>query len=142
METTATKIEVAPMAPGAVRRQVSPITLLEKDFERLYTTVYRYLVHRLFDRELAEELAAETFYKAVGAVGRLGADERQVQMWLLRIATNLANQHYRRARLRRLLLGRFATAPRKPGAVDPASDGDDPRRDKARAVLQELPSKY
>jgi RNA polymerase sigma-70 factor, ECF subfamily len=142
METTAARIEMAEAAPQAAERSASPSGVLSARFEQLYAVVYRYLVHRLFDRELAEELTAETFYRAVGSVGRLRADERHIQMWLLRIATNLANQHYRRVRLRRILLGRFASARGETGGGDPAPDADDHRASRVRAVLRALPSKY
>ena len=120
-----------------------PLGLLTAEFENCYAVVYRYLLHRLFDAELAEELSAQTFYKAASAVHRLPDDVRGIQMWLLRTATNLANSHHRRTRLRRLLLGRFgATRPTttQPESVSKSVDGDRPAR--VRAAVQALRPKY
>ena len=64
--------------------------LLAKEFETLYACVHRYLLHRFFDRELAEELTARTFYKAAAHVSGPWGEIRDVRVWLLRVATNLA----------------------------------------------------
>lgn len=142
MDETAAKIDASQLTEaGESRRAASPLQLLATSFEPFYATVLRYLLHRVFQRELAEELTAETFYKAVGSVGRLQADEREVQMWLLRIATNLANSHYRREKMRRLLFGRFAAARADAAVGHDAGDGD-LRAAKVRAALIALPAKY
>jgi RNA polymerase sigma-70 factor (ECF subfamily) len=95
---------------GAAASRGEPLALLAVDFGRLYAVVHRYLLHRLFDVELAEELTAETFYKAVTASNRFPGDPGHMKLWLLRTATNLANTHYRKKRLHQLLLRRLATA--------------------------------
>ncbi len=120
-----------------------PFDLLAGEFERFHAAVYRYLLHRIFDQELAEELTAETFYKAATAVKRLPVDAVQMQAWLLRVATNLANTRYRRRRLRQLLLGRYAGT--RPTTVPPAGDSaspDEVRRAQVRAVMASLRPKY
>jgi RNA polymerase sigma-70 factor (ECF subfamily) len=111
---------------------------LASDFGRYYEIVHRYLVHRLFDRELAEELTAATFYRAVAAGRRFPAERQHMQRWLLRTATNLANTHHRRTRRRLRLLRRFPyTAPK---SAPPDSHTDDPRREprRVRAALMAL----
>jgi RNA polymerase sigma-70 factor (ECF subfamily) len=108
---------------------------LASDFGRLYTVVHRYLLHRLFDAELAEELTAETFYKAVTASGRLPSDSGHMQYWLLRTATNLANTHHRRKRLHELVLRRFPN-------TRPVVTGQEGETTRVRAALQALRSKY
>lgn len=100
--TTAT--EATDQAP---RTRSRSLNLLVSNFDRFYILLHRYLLHRLFDAELAEELTAQTFYKAAAAAGRLPQDATHMQAWLLRAATNLANTHYRGKRLRQLLLGRW-----------------------------------
>jgi len=105
--------------------------------------VYRYLLHRLFDAELAEELAAQTFCKAAVAIHRLPGDAKGVRLWLLRTATNLANSHYRRARLRRVLLGGFGHTARTVSQHEPVSDSiDEDRPARVRAAVQALRPKY
>ncbi len=93
--------------PGRVRVVGDPVALLARDFDALHATVYRYLLHRSFDPELAEELTAQTFCRAVGRVRQQLRDQSKLSLWLLRIATNVANAHYRKQRARQLLLGRF-----------------------------------
>jgi len=142
METTAARTDVGQAEPEAAGRTASPIALLDAQFERFYAVVHRYLLHRLFDRELAEELTAETFYKALGSAGRVRAGEREMRMRLLRIATNLANHHYRKARLRRILFGRFATARTGETAREPTSGQDDARAAMVHGVMRALPLKH
>jgi RNA polymerase sigma-70 factor (ECF subfamily) len=82
--------------------------LLDAEFDTYYGIVFRYLVHRVFDRELAEELTAETFFQAARAAPRITPERHAVQLWLLRVATNAANSHQRKHRWRQVLLGRWA----------------------------------
>ncbi|HVP12083.1 MAG TPA: RNA polymerase sigma factor [Phycisphaerae bacterium] len=116
------------------------LALLDAEFDNYYASVYRYLLHRSFDRELAEELAAETFYKAATSVRSLRADRRELHMWLLRVATNIANAHLRKLRWRRLLFGRWAASIAaktigRPGAQSVV----DQCRERVRAAMQALP---
>ena len=127
----------------AMRSCGRPLELLVSDFDRFYAVVHRYLLHRLFDIELAEELTAETFYRAATRPGRFPEDPGHARAWLLRTATNLANTHYRKKRLYRLLRADLASA--RPTvaerSADPYADqGENPIR--VRAVLTALRPKY
>ncbi len=142
MEATLTgggRIEMGRTAPPVA---VAATALLDAEFDAFYATVHRYLLHRVFDRELAEELTAETFYRLVTSLRRVRAGRRELQMWLLRIATNLANSHYRRMRWRRLLLARWGL-PRGATAVDVAvGNGATPTRAaQVRTAVAALPPK-
>ncbi len=110
METTTA--DCPPPTEGHAERQGgrSGAEVLAERFGSLYVAVYGYLLHRLFDAELAEELTAETFYRAARAVGRFEGNERQLRVWLLRTATNLANSHCRRKRLWQLVFRRLQTS--------------------------------
>ena len=114
------------------------LSLLEAEFERFYKTVYRYLLHRTFDQELAEELTAETFYKSAAYASRIGADPNHLQAWLLRAARHAADAHYRRQRTRRVLLN-FLIWKRSP-EHSPAvgAGGTDGRCERVRAALRAL----
>jgi RNA polymerase sigma-70 factor (ECF subfamily) len=117
--------------------------VLTAEFGRLYAVVYRYLLHRLFDPELAEELTAQTFYRAAANVDRIGGDVRPIRLWLLRTATNLANTHHRRRRLWQLALRRFARE--KPLTTESESAPDSThgqRLARVRGVLLALRPKY
>jgi RNA polymerase sigma-70 factor, ECF subfamily len=140
MDTTAMGHDADLSAEASVPSREGALGLLESHFERFYKRVYAYLVHRLFDRELAEELTAEAFCRAASHHRRLYGNERQIEAWLLRTATRLADSHHRRRRLHHLLLGRFAHA--RPAAVteDPAAGGDaDGASTQVQQVLRGLP---
>jgi RNA polymerase sigma factor (sigma-70 family) len=69
-------------------------------FDRHYATIHGYLRRRL-DATIAEELAAETFARALRAVTRYDEDRGDALPWLFGIAANLARRH-RRTEVRRL----------------------------------------
>jgi len=79
-------------------------------YRRHYDAVFRYCVHRLLDRESAEDVTSEVFLNAVRKFESFdGADEQKFRNWLYRIATNAVNNHLRKlARRNRMLkiLGR------------------------------------
>ncbi|UCC29839.1 MAG: sigma-70 family RNA polymerase sigma factor [Phycisphaerales bacterium] len=136
--TTATEV-----TDQALRTRSGSLNLLVSNFDRFYVLLHRYLLHRLFDAELAEELTGQTFYKAAATARRLPENATHMQAWLLRAATNLANTHYRRKRLHQLLLGRFAEG--RPAAREPEADPNasvDQQPAHVRAALLALPPKY
>jgi len=69
-----------------------------------YDTVFRYCVHRLFERQAAEDVTSVVFLKVVENIGHFKGDEQQFRNWLYRIATNEANNHLRRTARRERLL--------------------------------------
>jgi RNA polymerase sigma-70 factor (ECF subfamily) len=70
-------------------------------YRRHYATIVGYLHRRVGDAHLAEDLAADTFIAALGSIDRYRPTGAPFRAWLLRIATNLANNHLRRAARRR-----------------------------------------
>lgn len=73
-------------------------------YRRHYTTIVGYLYRRLGDRHLAEDLAADTFIAALNGLPRYRQTGAPFCAWLLRIATNLANNQVRTAARRRTAL--------------------------------------
>jgi RNA polymerase sigma-70 factor (ECF subfamily) len=75
---------------------------LDTEFEDLLRAYQRpltgYLCNLLGDDEQGKELAQETFLRAYRALAR-GLEVEHPKAWLYRIATNVANDHFRRARL-------------------------------------------
>jgi len=73
-------------------------------FRRHYDEVFRYCVHRLFNRTDAEDVTSTVFLQVVKYLPRFRGDDPQLRGWLFRIATNTINTHLRRRRKHRRLL--------------------------------------
>lgn len=71
--------------------------LVEQLFDYHSDAIFTYLLRLTRSREVAEELAQETFLRAFEARARLEGVANQ-RAWLYRIATNLAFNHFRRQR--------------------------------------------
>lgn len=69
-----------------------------------YDAVFRYCVHRLFERHIAEDVTSEVFLKVVEKIHSFKGDEMQFRCWLYRIATNAVNNHLRRTSRRNRIL--------------------------------------
>lgn len=89
--------------------------------------VHRYLAHLTGDRHLADDLASETFERALRAWGRYDPRRGPALVWLLRIARNAALDHLRGEGRRRERESRYAAAgersappPEGPGGLSPA----------------------
>jgi RNA polymerase sigma-70 factor (ECF subfamily) len=73
-------------------------------YRRHYDVIFRYCVHRLFDRTTAEDVTSEVFLKMVENLHRFRGTEAQLGNWLYRIATNAVNNHLRKTIWRSNLL--------------------------------------
>ena len=73
-------------------------------YRRHYDTVFRYCVHRLFERQAAEDVTSAVFLKVVENLGRFKGTKQQFRNWLYKIATNAVNSHLRQAARRKRLL--------------------------------------
>jgi RNA polymerase sigma-70 factor (ECF subfamily) len=73
-------------------------------YRRHYDAVFRYCVHRLFDRATAEDVTSTVFLSVVENFGRFRGSEQQFRNWLYKIATNAVNNHLRKAARRDDLL--------------------------------------
>lgn len=62
-----------------------------------YSRVYSYIYFRVGSQELAEDLAADVFVRALQAIGSFDYRGVPVAAWLLRIARNLVIDHFRRS---------------------------------------------
>jgi RNA polymerase sigma-70 factor (ECF subfamily) len=69
-----------------------------------YDAVFRYCVHRLFERQLAEDVTSEVFLKVIENINGFKGNEKQFRCWLYRIATNTVNNHLRKAARRKGIL--------------------------------------
>lgn len=101
-------------------------------YRRHYDAVFRYCVHRLFERQIAEDVTSEVFLKVVQSFAYFkGNDERQFRNWLYRIATNAVNNHLRKTARRNAVLERLNEQ-----ASDESCDGDGTTKDRL-ACLRE-----
>ena len=73
-------------------------------YRRHYEAVFRYCVHRLFERHAAEDVTSEVFLKVVQSFHSFKGNEQQFRNWLYRIATNAVNEHLRNTARRSALL--------------------------------------
>jgi len=73
-------------------------------YRKYYDAIFRYCVHRLFERTTAEDITSEVFLKVVENLGDFRGNEQQFRNWLYRIATNAVNQHLRKSSRRSNLL--------------------------------------
>jgi RNA polymerase sigma-70 factor, ECF subfamily len=114
----------------------------EQAIVRLYAdyapTIVRHLERLTQNQETAEDLAQETFIKALRSWEQLASSEN-VRAWLFRIATNTAYDEFRRRRLR-------ATTPLTDVHADTlATERGESTLTEAEpiwAALQRLPARY
>ena len=66
-------------------------------YRRHYDALFRYCVHRLFDRHLAEDITSQVFLRVIEKYNTFRGNEQQFKGWLFVIATNFINEHLRKA---------------------------------------------
>ena len=79
-------------------------TAFARLYRRHYDPVFRYCVHRLFERQAAEDVTSVVFLRVVENFGRFKGTERDFRNWLYKIATNAVNNHLRKTARRNDLL--------------------------------------
>lgn len=91
-------------------------------FDRHHDAIFRFVAHRL-DRVAAEDIASETFVRALPAIGRAHTTDGSLRAWLYAIAGNLTRDEYRRrirsARADQRLQRNAADAHQASGAFPP-----------------------
>lgn len=74
-------------------------------YELYYERIYRFCVHRLFNRTVAEDITSSVFVTVAGAIRSFqGQTEQDFRSWLFAIAANQANAYIRKTSRRRRLL--------------------------------------
>jgi len=82
-------------------------------YELYYERIYRFCVHRLFNKTTAEDITSTVFLTVAGTIrGFKGRTERDFRSWLFAIAANQANAHIRKTSRRRRLLENAVAARR------------------------------
>ena len=69
-------------------------------YDRYADMVFRYLYHRVTDRQTAEDFTSETFVRALRRIDSLTFQGRDVGAWLVTIARNIVRDHVKSSRFR------------------------------------------
>ena len=67
---------------------------LREIYTHYYTPIYQFIRLRTDDRDTAEDLAAEVFFKLVRAVHQHKAPRHSLRGWLFRVARHVIYDHY------------------------------------------------
>jgi RNA polymerase sigma-70 factor (ECF subfamily) len=65
-----------------------------------YNDVFHYCIRRLFDRHHAEDVTSTVFFKVMHNLSSFDGKVTDFRNWLLRIATNVVNDHLRNSKRR------------------------------------------
>lgn len=69
-------------------------------FDRYYDVVFRFVLFRMGDRALAEDVTQETFVRALRRIGSVSYQGRDIGAWFVTIAKNLIFDHVKSSRYR------------------------------------------
>jgi RNA polymerase sigma-70 factor (ECF subfamily) len=69
-------------------------------FDRYYEVVFRYVLFRMGDRTLAEDITQETFVRALRRITSVSYQGRDIGAWFVTIARNLIFDHVKSSRYR------------------------------------------
>jgi RNA polymerase sigma-70 factor (ECF subfamily) len=69
-------------------------------YDQYVRTVYRYVLFRVSDPSLAEDITSETFLRALRGISSVRYQGRDLAAWLLTIAKNLVVDHHKSGRNR------------------------------------------
>ncbi len=86
-------------------------------YDHYNTSVYRFIYYRVGSVALAEDLASETFFRALRSMSSFKWQGKDFGAWLMTIARNLTADHYKAGRTR------LELATEDMGAHDSATDG-------------------
>lgn len=78
--------------------QAGDMTAFSDLFERYYDVVFRYVLFRMNDRTLAEDITQETFVRALRRIGSVTYQGRDIAAWFVTIARNLIFDHVKSSR--------------------------------------------
>ena len=89
-------------------------------YELYYERIFHFCVHRLFNKEIAEDVTSAVFLQVARGIRSFkGRNEQDFRNWLYAIAANQANNYIRKTSRRKKLLAEAA------GSVRPSSDSTD-----------------
>jgi RNA polymerase sigma-70 factor (ECF subfamily) len=92
-----------------VLRARTEIDALGELYELYYERIYRFCVHRLFDKQIAEDVTSTIFLEVAKNIRIFsGQTEQDFRNWLYTIASNQSNSYIRKSSRRKKLLEQAA----------------------------------
>ncbi|NJC63635.1 sigma-70 family RNA polymerase sigma factor [Planosporangium flavigriseum] len=82
------------------RAQAGDAAAFGQIYDRYFDTVFRFVYFRVGNRQLAEDLTADTFLRALKRIGSFTWQGRDLGAWLVTIARNLVADHFKSGRYR------------------------------------------
>jgi RNA polymerase sigma-70 factor (ECF subfamily) len=96
-------------------------------YELYYERIFRFCVHRLFDKEIAEDVTSVVFLEVARGIRRFtGRTEQDFGNWVYAIAANQANAYIRKTARRKKLLAEAARSVRVSHSTDHVFEPDWP----------------
>ncbi len=96
---------------GLVLRAQTEADALGRLYELYYERIYRFCVHRLFSRNIAEDVTSSVFLNVARGIRDFkGRTEQDFRNWIYAIAANQANAYIRKASRRKNLLEKAAAS--------------------------------
>jgi len=121
-----------------VLRAKTQAEALGRLYEMYYERIFRFCVHRLFNKEIAEDVTSAVFLQvARGLRSFKGRSEQDFRNWLYAIAANQANAYIRKTSRRKKLLAEAAGSIR-PAAADSADTSFEPDWPRLYAAILRL----
>jgi len=103
-----------------VQRARTEADALARLYEMYYERIYRFCAHRLFYKEIAEDVTSTVFLEVARRIGGFrGQREQDFRNWIYTIAVNQANAYIRKSSRRKKLLAKAAES------LAASSDGPD-----------------
>jgi RNA polymerase sigma factor (sigma-70 family) len=97
-------------------------------YEAYYEPIFRFCVHRLFNKEIAEDITSTVFLQVARKIRSFkGRTEQDFGNWLYAIAANQANAYIRKTSRRKKLLAEAARSMRAFKNSEQAPEPDWPR---------------
>jgi len=125
---------------GLVVRARTRADALGRLYELSYEPIFRFCVHRLFVREIAEDVTSTVFLEVARGIRSFeGTTEQDFRNWLYVIAANQANAYIRKTSRRRKLL---AEATRSMRASESAEETPEPDWPRLYAAVLRLKPQY
>ncbi len=99
-EAVSTKTDVRLASDSAALARESPDdeTLFERAYESEFPHVYGYIRYRIGNGDTADDLASQTFLKALDRLSTFDPRKSEIGPWMLGIARNVVRDHFRARR--------------------------------------------